>query len=103
MLHKGTKAMEILTRLKEEKQIVSADLSFARGTSSLPGQWGGIGEMIETEILEVMVPEDRSEEIFEFIYDVAEIDKVKDAFLYMGRKIRGVSYVIPEIPDDLLG
>ncbi len=99
VLPKG-RALEIIKTLKEEKGLATANLGFARGTSTKFKSWGGGGETVEKDILDVLVPASRSEEIFEFLFEAAEIDSAYGAFMYMGDPIRAVPYVLPDIPAE---
>ncbi len=94
------RALAIIESLEKEKGLVSANLGFARGTSTKFECWGGDGEEVEKDILDVVVPESRSEEIFAFLYEAAEIDSAYGAFMYMGCPIRAVPYVLPDIPAE---
>ncbi len=67
LIPKG-EGINTITALKEEKSVVSANVY--GGRSSLFQQ---DGKEIESETLAVVVPEERAEEIFEFLYEHLEI------------------------------
>ena len=98
ILPKG-RALPIIESLKK-KGLTTANLGFARGISTKSEGWGGRGQAVETDILGVVVPESRSDEIFEFLYEAAEIDTASGAFIYMGYAIRTLPYVLPEVPAE---
>ena len=99
ILPKG-RALPIIKSLKKEKGLATANLGFARGTSTKSEGWGGGGEAVEKDILGVVVPESRSEEIFAFLYEAAAIDSAYGAFMYMSYPIRTVPYVLPDVPAE---
>ncbi len=99
ILPKG-KAPSIINSLTQEKGLVTANLGFARGTSTKSDGWGGGGEAVERDILGVVVPESRAEEIFAFLYEAVAIDSASGAFMYMGYPIRTVPFVLPDVPAE---
>jgi len=99
ILPKGV-ALNITGLLRTEKGIATANFVFARGVGRMtPLKHRGIGEQTEREMLTVVVPEERGEEIFEYIYNVAEIDKPHGGFIYMYPMLSS-EYLLPENVQD---
>ena len=68
-----------------EKKKLQSEISILVGASGRDFQikHSGIGEQEEREILEVVVTENDAENIFDFIYQSAEIDKAHGGIIYM--------------------
>lgn len=97
---KGT-GIDVLKKLKEEKGIITANVDSARGMGHLtPQRHRGIGEQSEKEILNVVIESDRADEIFEYIYEVAEINRPHGGLIYMARLRQSSPYVLPELPNE---
>ncbi len=62
-------------------------------------KYRGIGEQSEREILTVVVPEERGDEIFEYIFNVAGINKPHGGFIYMSSMLSS-EYCLPENLQD---
>jgi hypothetical protein len=86
------KSIDMIKRLKEEKGIVTANKSSARGTSS-------VSNFIfkEVEVLSVVVEESRADEIFNFLYEELELDKPHRGMIYQNTLGRSSSYELPNI------
>lgn len=96
ILPKG-KGLDIIRALKEEKQVVSANLNFARGVGRMgPLRSRGLGEQSEKEIVNVIVPADTAEDVYSYIYDAAEIDSPHAGILYMAALGAANHFVLPE-------
>ena len=88
--HHQSKAL--LERLDKEKGIITANKSSARGSSySTDFKW------VEMEVLEVLVPVERSDEIFEFLYHEAALDQPSSGMIYEYVLERATSYALPHI------
>jgi len=95
ILPKGV-ALHVVELLKNEKNIISANFIYARGVGKMtPMKHRGLGEQSEREILTAVVSEDRSEEIFEYIFKVAEINKPHGGFIFMYSMLSS-EYTLPE-------
>lgn len=100
MLPRG-KSHEVIKKLKEEKNILTAYVNTARGMGKLtPGANRGVGEQTEKEILDVIVDEIIADEIFEYIYEVAEIDRPHGGIIYMTKVQQTTPYVLPDLPEE---
>ena len=95
ILPKGV-ALQVVDLLKNEKNIITANLIYARGVGKMtPLKHRGMGEQSEREILTAVVSEDRGEEIFEYIFNVAEINKPHGGFIFMYSMLSS-EYTLPE-------
>jgi hypothetical protein len=92
----------ILVALKRDKGIVSANLNYARGTGRMTHRayHGARTTAIEKDVLSVVVPADRSEELFEFIYHEAGMDLPHGGILYQVDVGRVSEFVLPDLPDE---
>lgn len=94
-------AFGVLEKLKLEKDIVSGNINYARGMGKLtPLAHRGVGEQTEKEILQVMVSAERSDEIFEYIYSVADINRPHGGIIYMCKLQQATPFILPDIPDE---
>lgn len=95
------KGVDILKKLKVEKDIITANIDSARGMGHLtPQAHRGVGEQSEKEILTVVIEKHRADEIFEYIYEIAEIDKPHGGMIFMTRLLMSSPYVLPDLPDE---
>ena len=81
--HMGT---QIIQKLKDEKNIVTANRSFARGNS--------VNYMldIEMEILTVLVDSIEADEIFEYLYFECKFNEPHKGVIYQSSMGRGSCY-----------
>lgn len=100
ILPKG-RSSTVINRLKEEKGINTANINSARGMGKLtPNAYRGVGEQTEKEILDVVVDSSKADEIFEFIYDIAEINRPHGGIIYMTKLQQTTEYILPDIPEE---
>lgn len=83
--------MEIVKKLKEEKGIITANRSHARGSLNI----GNKIKYEEVEIITVTVDESQSQEIFEYLYELAEIQKPHHGFILQNDLMRSTAYALP--------
>ena len=87
--------------LKNEKRIVTANVSNARGLVKLTRHsHRRLGDQSEKQILTVAVPDDQADEIFEFIYHEAKIDRPHGGLVYMSTLQRATTFVLPDLPEE---
>jgi hypothetical protein len=99
ILPKGI-ALEVVGLLKNEKGIITANTVNARGIGKMmPLKYRGVGEQTEREVLTVVVPEERGEEIFEYMYFTAGINKPHGGIILMS-SILSSEYQLPEGVED---
>ena len=100
ILPKG-QSVGVIIGLKEEKGIITANVNTARGMGKLtPNAYRGVGEQTEKEILDVVIESERADEIFEFIYETAEINRPHGGIIYMSALQQASAYSLPEIPEE---
>jgi len=100
ILPHGT-AFNVIEKLKDEKKIYAANINHARGMGRLtPQQYRGAGEQTEKEILNVMAPAARADELFEYIYVAAEINRPHGGIIYMSKLHLGTTFTIPDVPEE---
>jgi len=90
VLPKGT-ADTAIFKLKQEKGIVSAMVSHAREA---------MGMREERDILTVAVPKDKADDIFNFLYELCEINRPGKGLLFMATKVQAVPFQLPDLPDE---
>jgi len=84
--------ISVLKKLKEEKGIITADKTDARGSSS-----NSNFEMKKMQILTVVVEDARADEIFEYLYHILEIDQPDRGIMLQSKLARMTEYTLPEI------
>lgn len=100
ILPKGI-ALSLIRKLKEEKNINTVTLNYARGTGKLITIKNRRNVVVrEQEILTVVVEEQRSEEIFEYIYEHADINKPHGGLMYMYSLKQSSEYLLPDIVEE---
>ena len=100
ILPKGV-ALGVIRKLKEQKSINAASLNYARGTGKLvPIKYRGDVVEREKEILTVVVEEERSDEIFEYIYEQAGINKPHGGLMYMHPLLQSSVYELPDVSEE---
>ena len=93
---------EMLKKLRDEKGIYTANLDTARGMGKLTpdSHRTGAGSQTEKDILNVVIDSDRADEVFEYIYETAQINKPHGGMIFMTRLRQASPYNLPELPDE---
>ncbi len=100
ILPKGV-ALDVEKKLKEVHNILSANVGSARGVGKItPLAYRGIAGRAEKEILSVEVLAEKVDEIFEFIYQEADLDRPHGGIMYMHPLSRTTIYKLPDIPEE---
>ena len=86
------KGLGIVRELKEEKGVITGNVAGGRG--------GGRRGRIEVDIITVVVESDRADEIFEFIYDKADIQSFHGGFLFQGTLAKSTRFTLPDVPAE---
>ena len=93
-------ALDVLQRLKDEKGIIEASMNSARGMGKLtPLAHRGVGEQTEKDILNVIVSAAEADEIFEYLFDIARIDRPHGGLIYMTVLGHATPFVLPDLPQ----
>ncbi len=101
ILPKG-RGMPLLKALTQDKQLTSVDIHYARGVGRItPLRHRGIGETSEREVLSVAVPAAQADELFEFIYEIAEINRPHGGLMSMHGLSAATEFVLPVLPEEL--
>ena len=94
------RAQAVLDRLRKEKGVVSASAHHARGAGLATRNTKGRLFFLEKEIVTALVPADRADEIFEFLYFAAGIDERHAGMVLMGGILCGELMTLPDLPDE---
>jgi hypothetical protein len=101
ILPKG-RAQPLVSVLSLEKGITTANLHYARGVGRItPLSHRGIGETSEREIVTVSVPNEAAEELFEFIYHAAEINRPHGGIMFMHPLYAATPFVLPDLEEEV--
>jgi len=85
------KGLPIAKMLYEEKGINTVNINSGRG--------GGRRGRIEVDVLTVVISEKRADEIFEYIFFEAEVNKIHGGFMYQGNLQGATPFTLPDIPQ----
>ncbi|MBI1731595.1 MAG: hypothetical protein HYR49_02345 [Gammaproteobacteria bacterium] len=97
-------ALDVLQRLKDEKGIIEAHMNSARGMGKLtPLAHRGVGEQTEKDIVNVVVSAAEADEIFEYLYDAARINRPHGGLIYMTALGHTTPFVLPDLPQQQPG
>ena len=86
----GKIPFSLLEQLKEEQGIITANKTHARGTSSNANY-----EMHEMEVLTLTVEGHRAEEVFNYLFELLEMDQPGRGMLLQERLARCTPYALP--------
>jgi len=86
----NNKGKAIIEYLSKEKTIITADRSNSRGTS-LSNARG-----IEMEVITVLVEQSQADEIFEYLFFEAELDKPHNGIIYQQNIRKASKYSLPK-------
>lgn len=94
-------AAGVLRRLREEKGIHRADVTGGRGLDHL-FQFAppGAGDEIAVEILSAVVPAERADDVFEFIFDAAGVDRPEGGVVFQYALHGASPFVLPDLPEE---
>lgn len=85
---KGSVAM--IRRLKDEKGIITANITYARGTSSK-----SLYRMKVVEIMTVLISQERADEIFDYLYRELKLFQPHQGMIYQEAVKRSTGYTLP--------
>ena len=96
---------DLLHALYEEKKITRANSIKCRGFASLfdaKTVGDGLPEPRFARIIEVIVPETEADDVFDFIYEKAELGKPGAGVVYMASLLGASSYSLPrDVPQEV--
>jgi hypothetical protein len=94
-------APEVLKRLREEKGIARAAVCGARGLDHLfrfaPRE---AGEETAVEVLRAVVPAGRADELFEFVFEIARVDRPDGGVVFQHALTGATAFQLPELPEE---
>ena len=100
ILPKGI-ARGVSEKLLKEKGIVTGNINNARGSGHITAKkHQKAGYQTEKEIFRVVVDADRADEVFEFIYYHAELDRPHGGIMYQNALSKSTEYVLPDIDKE---
>ena len=85
----------IIRMLQEERGIVTANKFSAKGTSFIEHL-----DIRQMDVLTVVVEEDVADEVFELLYEVAEINRPHGGMIFQEKLGRCSDYILPN-PSDI--
>lgn len=100
ILPKGV-AHGVLSSLRSELGVITAHINNARGVGKItPLAHRGLGGQSEKEILTVIVDDERADEVFEFIYVAAEVNRPHGGLMVQVPLQRATSFELPDLPAE---
>jgi hypothetical protein len=95
---------KLIRGLRDDKGIITANSKPCRGIAMLRPSEAKGDKLPESELvrlLEVIVPEEDSQETFQYIFDNAKINNAGGGIMWMGRQILSTLYVLgSDVPDE---
>jgi len=100
ILPKG-KGLPVLKGLKVDKAVVNANLHHARGAGRMtPLAYRGVGGTTEKDIVSVVVPASNADEIFEYVFEKADIYRPHGGLMFQQTLKSCTPFVLPDLPDE---
>ena len=100
ILPKGN-AQKLVEKLVHEHGISRVNVNHARGIGRItPLRHRGIGETTEKEIVTVLIENERAEEIFEYIFYEADINRPHGGLLYQQPTFAATEFNLPDLPEE---
>jgi len=88
-------AIDIMTRLKDEKNIITSNITHARGTSSQ-----SVYHMHVVEIMTVLVSEEESEDIFNYLFEELKLYEPHNGMIYQEAVRKSTKYRLPDMEEN---
>jgi hypothetical protein len=92
------RAAEVLDRLRKEHGLASTLYHHARGVG-VGTRHGRTFFASEREVVTLLAPEARADELFRFVYFAAGLDAPNTGMVFMERIVRATPFVLPEVPE----
>lgn len=95
---------EVVRLLRKEKNILTAHQITCRGMGAVGRS--GPGRRLRSQapkslrLLTIVVEEERADEIFEFVFHKAEVDKPMGGIVFMGALDGATAFLVPEGVED---
>lgn len=97
ILPKGV-GLKVVDALLKEKGVTRANVAHARGSDigdALDRK--GMAREVEKEVLEIVVKSGEADEIFEYIYHKANVDRPGGGIMFMAKVSLATPFVLPDI------
>ena len=96
------KGKEVLDKLRRQERVYSGFVHHARGAGVDSGRDNKAPFYVEREVITVLAPAARADEVFEFLYFNAGLDQPHTGMVLMEKAIRGMMCnLTPEITDEI--
>jgi len=96
IMPKGT-GRKVLVGLRHDHGINTGNINMARGAGMYnPLSKRGVGEQTEKEMLTVVVPAGKADEIFAYIYYLADIGEPHHGIIYQSDLVCSSTYLVPD-------
>ena len=89
---------ELIQSLRDDKNILTANSKPCRSVGMLRPSQAKPGRLPESELarmVEVIVPDGEARDLFDWIHDVAQIDRPGGGAIWMGKTISATKYELP--------
>lgn len=93
-------AMPVMRRLRQEKNVITANVHHARGIGHIMSARRKLGNQSERDVLTIVVSSDLCDEIFRFVYFEAGIDRPHGGIVFVSALSAATAYLLPEAPDE---
>jgi hypothetical protein len=97
---------KLIQALRSDKDIVSANSKPCRGIAMLRPRETKPGKLPESELVrmvEIIVPDEDATELFAYIFEKAEIDRLGGGIIWMSEPILSTRYDLgTQVPDELV-
>jgi hypothetical protein len=94
----------LMLALRHEKQIITSSSIACRGTSVLESAKTASGRLPVPRLVkrvDIAVPAEAAEDLFDYIYEVADIGRQGGGVLFMGPLLGVTPFALPEgVPDE---
>ncbi len=94
-------AVPMMRKLKEKEGMVACYINNARGIGQFTHRrMQRLGDISEKEILSVVAIPERADEIFEFIYYEADVNRPHGGLIFMTKLSRASHFELPDLPEE---
>ncbi len=92
---------ELVQKLVQDLGIQSVNINYARGLGRItPLRHRGVGETTEKSIVTVLVEAERADEVFEFIFFEADINRPHGGLLFQQPLLATTMFKLPDLEEE---
>ncbi len=92
---------ELVQKLVQDLGIQSVNINYARGLGRItPLRHRGVGETTEKSIVTVLVEVERADEVFEFIFFEADINRPHGGLLFQQPLLATTMFKLPDLEEE---